>query len=207
MVRHVKSSESPDVVWRSQLVRFFEAAGGLPAEDLADLEQAVTFITVPKRGLFIEPGRVADRIGFALKGLVKFHHAGASGVLSIVAFAREGDVIADYESILTGEPAMVKVEAIEDTVLAVINKSVLHALMGKSESLRRIYGQSIDQLVLRLIRRERKLLTMTAVELYKDFCVEFRPIFGRISEQDKAAYIGVTPVSLSRLTAKLRKSP
>ena len=51
-------------------------------------------------------------------------------------------------------------------------------------------------------RRQYQLLTMSADERLDQFLKDYPNLGGRVSQKDLAAYLGITPVSLSRLRGK-----
>jgi CRP-like cAMP-binding protein len=54
-------------------------------------------------------------------------------------------------------------------------------------------------------RRARDLLTLSAQERYLNFLVQAPELIGLLPQKDIAAYIGVTPVGLSRIAARSRR--
>ena len=58
---------------------------------------------------------------------------------------------------------------------------------------------------LMLMRREHQFLTLSAEDRNLAFRREQPHVLGRVAQYEIAAYLGITPVSLSRLVAKLRR--
>jgi CRP-like cAMP-binding protein len=56
-------------------------------------------------------------------------------------------------------------------------------------------------------QRESELLSLSATERYERFLREHASLGGQIPQHQIASYLGVTPVSLSRLIARRRRAP
>ena len=54
-------------------------------------------------------------------------------------------------------------------------------------------------------RRVRDLLTLSAEDRYVNFLVDVPEMIGVLPQKDIAAYVGVTPVGLSRIATRVRE--
>jgi CRP-like cAMP-binding protein len=52
--------------------------------------------------------------------------------------------------------------------------------------------------------RAHELLTASATERYARFCAAHRSLLPRLRDYDIASYLGITPVSLSRIRGRLK---
>jgi CRP-like cAMP-binding protein len=97
-------------------------------------------------------------------------------------------------------------EALEDTELLMIDYSAIEALFASETKWMAIGKALADFHFLNREEREMELLKYSAPERYSLFRRKFPHLLERLRKQDIAAYLGITPVSLSRLEAKARKS-
>ena len=113
-------------------------------------------------------------------------------------FAFENSACCDYMSLLTKEPTELEVMALEKSEMIRISSSDFQKLGRKS------VGQIIMQMTAEASFVEKQqqqieLLTKTAEERYRILQTKFPNIHQRIAQKHIAAYLGITPQSLSRI--------
>lgn len=74
---------------------------------------------------------------------------------------------------------------------------LLQMLMDRSHMWERFVRVSVERLYTRKEERERELLYLPAIERYQTFLL--KRLYQRIAQYHIASYIGISPVSLSRL--------
>ncbi len=114
-------------------------------------------------------------------------------------FVENGSFI-DFESITLNAPSEFNFIAEEDCVMYEVNyRRLIDEVFSKSHYLERIARLMLEITVAREINLRRVLLSCEAVERY-DYLIENNPyIFRRFQLKHIASFIGITPVSLSRL--------
>lgn len=160
---------------------------------------------VPKGWYLARAGTACTEIAFIRRGLFKLHGTNSTGSAFIVAFAAEQSFVTDYTAMVRGEKTLLDIEALEPSTIEVITFESYRRLLKFGAEWQDLCRQLIEQTLANVTQREFEFLTMTASERYEAFLERNPGIVPRISRQDIAAYLGITPVSLSRLTARLRK--
>ncbi len=184
------------------LAKFSALFGGLPREEL-DLVAEILEVRAVKRGeTLLKAGDAANEIGIVARGLFKMHGTSPGGTPFVVAFADEGMLVSDYIAAMREYPATLTIEALENSVVAVMPIAQLQALYEHRPEWQSFARRILESHLNRLAKREYEFLTMTAVERYQSFFRSHVKVTPRITRQDLAAYLGITPASLSRLTAK-----
>jgi CRP-like cAMP-binding protein len=159
----------------------------------------------PAKLVLLREGDVARNLYFVLRGCMRVYLIREDGREITAQFFLEGGIVASAESFFTGEPSRAYLETLEETEALILRKDRLKPVMD-------VVDPSREGLVALL--RNRLLYYMN---LYTSFLVdppearyarllEEQPLVAeRVPQHYIATYLGVTPVSLSRIRARLRK--
>jgi CRP-like cAMP-binding protein len=176
--------------------------GPMPKEELAYLEARLSLRPL-KRGEFLtRAGEVADQVGFVVDGLLRKLHVTPRGKPIVRGFGGPGSVVGAYVSLLTGAPSYLSVEALSDSRLFVLPWSEMNALYRRHSCFQTIGRRLAELTLLEREARAHELLTMTASERYARFRETHRELLPQLRSYDIASYLGITPVSLSRLRGR-----
>lgn len=178
----------------------------IPGAEWAHFASRLSWLELAPLQALSEAGVVADRLGFVVQGLIRKLHLTERGKRVVRGFGGPGSVVGAYASLLTQQPSHLRVEALEPTSLFVLPWSELDALYARHVCWQ-IVGRRIAET--NLVEREQRaheLLTASATERYRRFCEAHRELLPRLHDYDIASYLGITPVSLSRLRARRRLS-
>jgi CRP-like cAMP-binding protein len=181
--------------------------GPIPKREFAHLETRLGLCRLQRGQFLTRAGEVAEQVGFVTRGLFRKVHVTPRGKAIVRGFGAPGSVIGAYVSLLTGEPSYLSVEALCESELLVLRWSELNALYTRHSCFQTI-GRRLAELTL-LEREERahELLTLSASERYARFRHTHRELLPQLRSYDIASYLGITPVSLSRLRARKPKRP
>ncbi|MBG9763595.1 transcriptional crp fnr family protein [Paenibacillus polymyxa] len=152
----------------------------------------------------IETGEPVKHAYFCSEGLFRLFYTLADGREYNVGFSPENDYVTSYGAMVQGKPSTFTIEAMEDSVVIEIPYHVLKELMDTSHRWERFVRNSVERLYIRKEERERELLYLSARERYDAFLLKYPGLDKRVAQYHIASYIGVSPVSLSRL---LRSEP
>jgi CRP-like cAMP-binding protein len=181
---------------------FLHQLSPLPKKEFAHLETRLKF-RILKRGDFLtRAGDVAREVGFVVTGLFRKVHVTPRGKAIVRGFGGPGSVVGAYVSLLTSTPSYLSVEALQDSELFVLNWGELNALYARHPSFQTIGRRLAEVTLLEREARAHELLTLSASERYARFRESHRDLLPNLRSYDIASYLGITPVSLSRLRAK-----
>ncbi len=152
-----------------------------------------------KRDFLFQENETYNRIGFIAKGLVKKIYLTHEGKEFIKEFASEGEIIAPYSSLLQSKRTIFSIQAIEDTDLVTIDWQQVVPMFSTSIHWMELGKRIAEVHFINREVREFELLKMSAIERYKAFEKRYSHLQGRLKKQDIAAYLGITPVALSRI--------
>ena len=155
-------------------------------------------IEVKPKTVLLEEGKIADKIFFIHKGCLRlfFHNEGADITFQ---FFFENDLVASFSSFYYCQPSSFSLESIENSELSIIGRDDFFKLVEMNPSVRKLYEKTLierfhtyQQLFLNHIK-------YTPKQRY-DMLLKERPdIIQRVPQHYIASYLGITPVSLSRI--------
>ena len=173
-------------------------------EDLAPLDGQYRSETFRARTLLFREGERYEKVTFIQKGLVKKYYLTNEGKEFIKEFTWEGQITTPYASLLQNIPATYSMETLEDTEILSINYATIRDLIETKPNWTKLGKALADFHFLNREIREMELLKNSAAERYEIFKRRFPHLLGRLKKQDIASYLGITPVSLSRLESQGR---
>lgn len=174
----------------------------VPKKEFAYLETRLALRQLKRGDFLTRAGDVADQVGFVVTGLFRKLHVTPRGKSIVRGFGGPGAVIGAYVSLLTEAPSYLSVEALSDSELFVLPWSELNALYGRHSCFQTIGRRLAELTLLEREARAHDLLTLSASERYARFRQTHRELLPQLRAYDIASYLGITPVSLSRLRAR-----
>lgn len=185
----------------AQLTRF----GGLSAAECALLHPAVTERHLARGDTLAVEGETAHRIGFVLEGSLR-HFYTHDGSERTTYFYFEDHFVGAYISCITGQPSRLTIEALTDATLLVFPYAALARLFAQHPAWERFGRRLAEYLAIGLEERMVSLLLLSPEERYRELLRGGKDkILERIPQHYIASYLGITPVSLSRIRSRVAR--
>lgn len=157
-----------------------------------------------KKGEFLfMQGDLNDSLFFIRQGLIKAFYQTHEGDEWVKSFLAEGDIIGSLQAIAGQGSASFSLLCVEDCDLLQISGAHLIKNLAQQPQFYQPINQLLLQLAMKKERREYELLCLSAEERYQLFCERDAHLLSRLSQQEIAKYIGITPVALSRIRKRL----
>ncbi|WP_246863733.1 Crp/Fnr family transcriptional regulator [Muribaculum sp. NM65_B17] len=156
------------------------------------------YLSVPSKAILLEEGKVAEKLYLIRKGCLRlfFYNEGKDITFQ---FFFEGDFVASFDSLYKRTPSLFYLESIEPTELTAIRREDFYNLINNNLSFRQLYEEKLidrfhayQQLFLSRIKN-------TPQRRYEELLKEYPNIIQRVPQHYIASYLGITPVSLSRI--------
>lgn len=174
---------------------------GLSAGERSVLEQfdrKINKLSVPAKTILLQEGKIADTLYLIKKGSLRLYFDN-DGKDVTFQFFFEGDFVASFDSLYKREPSLFSLESIEPTEVTAIKGEDFYSLIDQIPLLRKVYEEKIidrfhayQQLFLSRIKN-------TPAQRYEELMKEYPQIIQRVPQHYIASYLGITPVSLSRI--------
>lgn len=160
-------------------------------------------LNVSKNERLLEKGQVADRLFYIRKGCLRLYYTADdySGSTRFMAF--ENTFLTSIVSFITREPAPEFIQAVENSELLAITYRDFFYLREVIPSWEKIYIYILEYGLTVINSRLSSLLTQNATERYKTLLKNNPELIQRLSNSNLAAYLNISPETLSRLKAHI----
>lgn len=164
------------------------------------------FQTCPlNRGeFFVRAGDVPQTIGFVLSGILRLYYVDNDGNEFTKSFCAENGFVAAYSALLMRQPSRLFIQALEDAKLLITDYSAYRSLSESQPSFQQLNCKIAEFLFIKKERRESALLLDDAKTRYLSFLEEYPGLEARLKQHHIASYLGMSPVTLSRIRAQLK---
>ena len=167
------------------------------------LQQLIPYeeMTAQRREVLLPAGAVADKVFLIQNGILRESFV-EDGKDVTVQFFFEGQAVASIESFWEGKPSEVSIEAVEPAVLKVFKKADIQAYLEQHPETAPMiakfaYSRMINYYHLFLSR-----IKDSPEKRYQLLLEEHPEMVARNPQHYLASYLGITPVSLSRIRAR-----
>src|SRR5687768_12238926 len=158
-----------------------------------------------KNQFFIQEGKKEKNIAFVIEGNLRQFYT-RDGEEKTTYFYFENHLMSSYVSCITGKPSQLSIEALTDCQLLVFTYETLQSLYRQSQHWERFGRLLAEYLSIGLEERMVGLLMLSPEERYHQLLESNKQkILERIPQHYIANYLGITPVSLSRIRNRIHK--
>jgi CRP-like cAMP-binding protein len=167
--------------------------------------QHLSFSSLKKRHYFAEPEKVCDKVGFVVTGAVRYFHI-KDGEDITGYFSFENEFVSSYKSYLTGLPGYTCIQALEDTKLITFTRKDMEQMLANPMLAYKMerFGRLVAEYYLCCYEdRVISFLTQTPEERYLQLLSSGKEILQRMPQHYIAHFLGITPVSLSRIRRRV----
>jgi CRP-like cAMP-binding protein len=185
-----------------ELIEFANSIYPISAEAAAALEKICTHTNVSKYAEVQQIGQSCKTIYFIKKGAIRIYYL-KDGMDITESFQFENTIVARVESLFSGKPSSKAIQALEAATLLLIPTDKLTLLYAEFHSIERLFRKIFEESHMQSIHRLEGIQFHTAEERYHNLLKEKPQILQRIPLKYIASYLGITPVSLSRIRANI----
>ncbi|APG59910.1 Crp/Fnr family transcriptional regulator [Christiangramia salexigens] len=158
-----------------------------------------------KGEFLLQPGEYCKHSFYVEKGLLRQYSLDANGKEHIIQFAPENWFVSERDSVFFDNPASYYIQAIEVSRVLLFEEKFIIELSQKNEAFNEQNNRMLHKHIKSLQKRINMLLGATAEERYLDFIKTYPDVLLRVPQTMVAAYLGITPESLSRVRKSLAK--
>lgn len=188
----------------NQLIVILQSLTDLP-EDEAIKATNLFQISNLKRGEFFPcAGDVPRTIGFVISGILRLYYVDCEGTEYTKSFCAENSFVAAYSALLLEQPSRLFIHALEDAKLLIADYSAYCSLSKNHACWQALNCKIAEILFIKKEKRESALLLDDAKTRYLSFQAEYPGLETRLKQHHIASYLGITPVTLSRIRTQLK---
>ena len=161
---------------------------------------------VSKKELILREGQICKNISFVHSGILRAYHLDKEGKEATIMFALKDWWITDMFGFINQQPAMLNIEAVENSCIFQLQKNDLDKLYLKVPKFERFFRIIMQNAYIREQLRVIQNLTLTAEERYNNFLAKYPQVAKNVTQKQIATYLGITPEFLSTIRGnKIRK--
>ncbi len=176
--------------------------GCLSSPDLLLINDLFSKSTLKKNEYFLGAGEKPDKFGIIISGLFRYFYIDKSGKEYTKYFARENNFLISYSSMILGEASRFYIESLGNSEIIIASFSQFNKQTENSLIWNKIIRKLIEQQYFEKEKREYQFLFDDAKTRYKSFLLEYPGLIDKVKHYYIASYLGISPVTLSRIRNK-----
>lgn len=174
----------------------------LDEKETALFTSLLIYKEVPKKTLLLTEGQACKYLSYVHSGALRSYCLDKEGKESTIMFAVADWWLTDMYCFLNNKPAMMYIEAIDDSCILQISKENFDKLFHRIPKFERFFRILMQNAYTREQLRIIENLTLTAEERYDRFLNKYPQIAQQVTQKQIASYLGITPEFLSAIRKK-----
>jgi CRP-like cAMP-binding protein len=175
----------------------------LNQEYLTTLEKIFKPTKMKKGDYFIRQGDMSNRLGFVIQGAFRSFVINENGNDITKYFYIEGSMLFSYAAYIQKKESSASIQALEDSEIRVASMSDLEEALNDDHHLMLLFKSKLDEVLVMKDQRASSFTMLNSTDRYRQFLVDYPGLEDRVKQYHLASYLGITPVSLSRIRKKL----
>jgi CRP-like cAMP-binding protein len=165
-------------------------------------QRLFTEIHIPAKATLLKEGEVPRKIFFVKKGCLRasFNNRGKDVTFQ---FFFENDAVASIESFRTNQLSPISIKSIEPSTIIVLHKSGFETLLRDFPELKDLMLEMAFRRFSQYSRLFLSYIKNNPRQRYLELLKEKPEIVQRVPQRYIASYLGITPVSLSRIRKRI----
>ncbi|SHN10324.1 Crp/Fnr family transcriptional regulator [Mucilaginibacter sp. OK098] len=175
---------------------------GIAGKDLSVLDKLCTLKHYSKNDFFLRSGTTPVYSGFIVKGVFREYYTDNNGREFNKAFGFKGDFTGSYYDLALGNPSTASIQALTESSVLVIRYTEYQKLLATDSFWLKVAYTLAHNLLLKKFEKEFQLLTLSAAGRYNLLKKQHPDLEQLVPAYHIASYLGITPISLSRIRAQ-----
>lgn len=153
----------------------------------------------------LSEGDVSKHLYFIVDGSLRLFYIKRDGTERTSQFFFEGQFVASLESFFTQSPSRQYLESLESSRVCVLSASSIKAVLGLHPALHDWYFGYLKDRLIHYTQLHSSYILDSPEERYLKLIKSNPMILKRVPQYHIASYLGITPVSLSRIRSRIKK--
>jgi len=169
-------------------------------QDQSDWIRSLSLVRkLRKHQFLLQAGDICKQHAFVSKGCLRSYSVDSDGVEHTVKFAVENWWIGDRDSLMSGEPAMLNIDAVEDSEVVLLSTKNFDLICQKIPAFNNMVNNLLQSAYNASQNRILANISLSAIEKYEHFLQRYPDLALRIPQGMIASYLGMSPETLSRV--------
>lgn len=189
-------------------MRMVESIQSLFNADFSQWPELIEFFSLQELDAgehWVRAGDLCNDFFFISEGLVRIYYVDQEGNEVNEGFYEEGKFLGPISSFVNGSPCQYNIQAVEPCALVVANYHQFHEYALDKPEILNFEITFMQSLFISIATRDSKRMLSNGEQRYRWFCREYPHLLERIPQYHIASFLGMTPVSLSRLRKNVAK--
>lgn len=180
----------------------FDRSSQIDAQAWHEVADIIEFNEFDKNHLLVSAGEAFAFEGLIMQGTIRSFVTDEKGIDYTLEFYGTGEFLGPHFSRTHESKSFVSLQALESTSMILLNAAKFTQLRIKHDSLLKLGAKVSETELFRKTNKEIRMATKTAKERYMHFRQRYPKLETLIPQTVIASYLGISPVSLSRLRAE-----
>ncbi len=186
----------------SPLFQHFQKYISLTAEEEEIIKPYLQISTVANKEYILQQGQICQANYFIANGCIRKYFTTDQGTEQIIQFAIDNWWITDYTSMDFQQPSLYTIQAVEESVIIVLKRSIEDELFRKVPALERYFRIILQRAFAASLNRIHYIYSFSGEERYRHFSNAFPEFVQRVPQYMLASYLGFTPEFLSKIRSR-----
>jgi CRP-like cAMP-binding protein len=175
----------------------------LTFEDVVPLSKMAKTRKLEAGEIYIEQGAVNMNFAYIKKGLIRNYLLKENGEEVTLMLRWENQFFASNDAIVKKIPSRLVYQALEETLLVELNFENSQEIIDRNPRLSALRNALLLQMLNESTDRIEAFISLSAQERYLKLVKEKANIINRVPNKHLATFLGITPVSLSRIRKRI----
>lgn len=153
--------------------------------------------------IYIDEGTFSTKMGHLKKGLMRAYQLKPNGDEITMLLRWESQFVGSYDTIMWKKPSRFIFQAMEDTTLTEIDYNLVYEMADRNSSIGAYRSTFQVDMLKEATERIESFVLMSPQERYLKLIQEKPDIVNRVPDKYLSTYLGITPVSLSRIRKRI----
>lgn len=158
---------------------------------------------IRKNEFFLHANERSNEVALILKGVFRSFSIDQAGNDTTKYFYTQGEILLSYYAYLSQTESNYSIQALEDSDLLIARLSEFEKVVEGNYPLLLFYKKSIDAILVKKERHASSFTLLSNTQRYEQFLTDYPGLERHIKQYQLASYLGMTPVTLSRIRKKL----
>lgn len=161
---------------------------------------------IPKKTVILKAGEIAKKAYYIIKGCMRVYYV-RDGIEISAYFFTEDMFTNACESFIGQKPSRHFIEAAEDSIVLSVSYQKLEELYNRLPKANVLFRKMMEERFEAIHHSFTSQILESPKERYINLQKNNPALLNRIPQHQIATYLGITPISLSRIRSRLKKRP